>query len=947
MQARLAEDGALWVATYGGIGRYNGKKFTNYTIRNGLSSNLTYDIGFFNDTIWLLTRDGLDIMLNNKITNIIKPESKFSTAKLYIGDTDTRFIYNISTNKVYDNSVHHRLFNINTRTYHDSICIEKNKFPLISYILPIKDQFYYSNANFLYEINIQTLEGAIIQKFPNTVMGISGKKNNFGFLTVSSYGTKEPFYDSLFFYTISNESLIEKKFETSTWGNLRRQKEIFTYFNPQPNDFIIFDRESRVWQFKEKKLWLMAANINQLNDVMSYNTSYWFSTEKGLIKQFGGGFKYFKPEDGYPENVWSVLSLDDSRTVLASYSNGLYLVNNGTTKLIYRPLHPVDQSVQYNYYNGATLGYKNDAIIPHGTGVTVLNIETLKAIDITQNMNQASLTLYRAEDTKTILIGNMSNLVELDTNYNTRILFDVNSLGIKSTILSIEGNNQNYLLGLGRGLAEYSPKTGIGKLVVSSNIRVNDMVTDSTGTIWAATNLGLMQIKEDTLLPMFSSFINEDLLTLTISNNNKLFIGGTATLYVVNLSKYHHKKPNCMLAYRESAGYFAGEPGQNSFYNDEKGILWLPTSENVVRIDASLLPEPVKSTITTLFKGYAITTDATDSLAFLPTNLSVTLPFSHNNLHFEFEAVELDFPESLRFQYKLENSIENWTNLDDETNLNFDNLAPGKYDLHVRATISETFQDAQEYRLLIIIQPPFYYTWWFIGISLLFFLSFLFLLLRYFIKRERSRAIQQTELLRLKSQALGIQIDNHFLVNCTAKITLLSQEGKTSAAVEYSNNFVRFLQNNLSSLRKETITLSDELEMVKSYAKIEQSGSTPFDFNIYIDNDIDPLKIFIPPFLIQPLVENSIRHGIKLLKKRKGKININITHNKSGCLKINVSDNGKGLTNLKSSGNNIGMKIIEERLRHIGKESKMVITPLNPGLMVELNLCSNNNISHL
>jgi ligand-binding sensor domain-containing protein len=938
MRTQLAPDGALWVATYGGIGRFNGKKFTNYTIRNGLSSNLTYDIGFLNDTIWMLTRDGLDILVHNELKNLLKPDSKFSDGKLYLHNTLTKYVYNLGTDQFVDQNMKLRLFDINKRGYTDNIIIE-TELPLINGIIPNNKEFYYAWGHYLGKFSFHSLKGKILREFSNRVVGLSGENNRFLVFTLSKDNGQQPLYDTLFLYTISNNNFIEQSVDITGWGQLRKQVAIYRCFYLQANDILIFDRSSQIWQLKNNKITSFATNINNLNHVLLNNTSYWLSTEKGLVKRFDDGFQYFRPEVGFPENVWSVLPIDTKRALFASFSNGLFMVQDNLSSLIHVPIYPVYNNIQYTYYNGALKGFKKDVIIPHSAGVTVLDIPTLKAKEITENMNQPSLTLFKVEESKTILIGNMSNLVEMDTNYRTRILFSVNLLGIKTTILAIEDYNQNYLLGLGRGLVEFDPKTDNGKVLMHSNVRVNDLITDSTGTIWAATNLGLMYFNGDSLLPLFSSFIDEDLLTLTISNDNRLFIGGSGTLYTLNLRKYHQGKPNCMLAYCESAGYQSGEPGQNSFYKDEQGILWLPTSENVVKINPDLLPEPHHLAKAVLVTGFATNAKYNDTLVINQNTNSVSLPFSYNNLHLEYEAVELDFPESLKFQYKLDDEIDNWTSLDDETNLNFNNLNPGNYTLHVRATINESFLEAPEAILNITIIPPFWLTWWFIGFCIILTLIIIWFIVLYFIRRERKKAFQHSEMLRLKSQAMGIQINNHFLVNCTVKIAMLNQEGKTAAATDYSNYFVRFLQGNLRSLRKELVTLADELEMIESYVKIEQFGNASFTLNIQVDPDIDPDKIIIPPFLIQPLVENSIRHGLKKRIDLPGLIEISVSRKNIWYILIRVIDNGKGLSDEKSTGNHIGMKIIKERLKFIGKGSEISITPLEPGLMVELIIC--------
>lgn len=920
----IAPDGALWVCTNGGIGRFNGRKFKNYQVRDGLSSNITTDVFIYDDTTWVATRDGLDYIVHDTARNFYHTNrEKFYGAKLYRYD-NLFYLYNISEIRN-DNNNRSMLFDIRKKQFHNQVKIG-DSLPFEYCSLPLKDSILVVVENHLVWASLRSFQGRIFSTFKDDkILGFE----TYTLCPILSLGDSTRFLQS-------RSKVIQYETSRTPFKKLAYHKNNIKFdianqfFSAKFGELLGFNSESEIWLVdtnRVKKLFTLGAIIHR---VQYHDPAYWIGSDNGLWKIGNAGFEYYQPEDGFPTNVWSVIPGKTDKLWFATFTKGIQRYSGSNIMSSY-------YFFAVMYYNGALSGFNTDLLFPNNRGVTIVDTISNSYQEI--SLSQPVLTLSRDERNKIILAGSMNSLVAIDTNYQSQVLLDIPTLGVNYTILAIEPRVGNYLLGLGRGLAEYNYQTGQGRLLMRSNVRVSDLITDSTGTIWAGTSLGLMKLVGDSLEPVFPDFVSEDVLTLEISNDNRLFIVSTNSLYTLDLNRYHSGQPQCMLAYNESAGYNTGEPGQNALYKDEQGIFWLPTTDNVVKIDPKLIAVPRHLPVAVFVKGNASNSKLTVNHSILLNNKKIVLPWQVNNLHLEYEAVELDFPESLRFQYKLEPGMIDWRKLNDETDLNLNNLRPGNYALYVRATISESFDGAPESKLLFSIAPPFWFTWWFIGICILIAFLIIWFIVLYFIRRERKKALHHAEILRLKSLAMGIQIDNHFLVNCIAKIALLNQEGKTEAATDYSNNFIRFLQSNLHSLRSELVTLADELEMIKSYAKIEQLGSVHFDLNIKIDTDIEPDKITIPPFLVQPLVENSIRHGIKKLKNLHGLIEIRVSRKKSGCLLIGVTDNGIGLSHEESAGNHIGMKIIKERLMLIGKESEIIITPLEPGFMVELIIC--------
>lgn len=933
MNLRQAPDGALWVCTYGGIGRFNGRRFTNYSVRNGLNSNITFDVAFLNDTVWLLTRDGLDVLVNGRLTNyLMAGEFKFYSGRLHLFGDSTRIVYNISTIKLQQDVQSLKIYDIRAKKYLKTTGLSGSYQNMKSLGFPVENRFYCNEDSSLISFPFNNPSFRLERKYKGVILSICQAGKSDLVFTIANLATSDC-ADSIIYVQIQNNRL---RFKSSPYHPPlphRKGRNFFRLFY-SGNSPVVYEHTGGLWNCSSSRPTLLTNKLTLVNEVFAGSRSLWIASEKGLAKLGNHGFDYYNPGDGFPENVWSVLPLSKKEVLFATNSNGIHLFDSVVRVFRKLSFRNRKEFIFLSYYNGALKGFNNDVILPHGYGIASYDCQTRKLTNIDAHLDKTTLTLHRDDARKLILAGNMHHLVAMDRHYKTEILLDLKALNHHATILAIEPYDSGYLLGLNRGLAFYDTLSRQGRIITTANIRVNDLITDSTGTIWAATSQGLMQFVGDSLVQVFPEAITQDVLTLAICNYGRLFVGGATLLFTVDLKKYHAGQPHQLLAYGETAGYLGGEPGQNSFYKDERGWLWLPTSDNVVRINPREIPRPARLPRATMVGGFALNQSLADSVRFFPADTNITVDYNHNNLHFEFEAVELDFPEALRFQYTIEGLTDRWFDLPDETRLETGSLWPGTYTLRVRATISETFEGVPEAVITLRVEAPFWLTWWFAALMGVLLLVSLWMVVRHFTRREKQRAKQQMELHRLRAQALGTQMDNHFLVNCTTKIALFNQQGRTTQAAEYAMHFVRFLQRNLRSLRQETIALSDELEMLKAYAALENNDLHPFILQIEVVEIIDLQQIHIPTFLLQPIVENAIRHGIRNRQEPGGVITIGISK-LNHQLVVEIADNGPGFSG-QSEGNHVSMSIVADRLALLGKGSRMECQNLRHGYSVKL-----------
>ena len=178
---------------------------------------------------------------------------------------------------------------------------------------------------------------------------------------------------------------------------------------------------------------------------------------------------------------------------------------------------------------------------------------------------------------------------------------------------------------------------------------------------------------------------------------------------------------------------------------------------------------------------------------------------------------------------------------------------------------------------------------------------------------EKSAALTEIKLLQS-------QMEPHFLFNTLSTI-LSFIDDEPFKAKRMLESFTSFLRSSLVMARSETITLGQEIEVVKNYLDIFSIRmGERLKYSIDIPEELRTARI--PPLLIQPLVENAIKHGLEPTV-RGGMLHVQALRNEEQ-LKIIVSDSGRGVSET-GSGNGIGLANIRKRLElAFGKQAQVV-----------------------
>lgn len=204
--------------------------------------------------------------------------------------------------------------------------------------------------------------------------------------------------------------------------------------------------------------------------------------------------------------------------------------------------------------------------------------------------------------------------------------------------------------------------------------------------------------------------------------------------------------------------------------------------------------------------------------------------------------------------------------------------------------------------------------------------------------RERELQTSQLEarLAQSRLQVLKMQLHPHFLFNTLNAISELIHRDPDSAD-RMITNLSDLLRLSFENLEVQEISLKQEIEFLEKYLEIEQMR---FHDRLHVDMRVAPdtLDAGVPNMILQPLVENAIKHGIAP-RSEGGRIDIDARRN-NGHLEITISDDGLGIP-FGDAGNvaeGVGLSNTRRRLKHLyGERHRFDLEPLESG-GVKVNL---------
>lgn len=286
---------------------------------------------------------------------------------------------------------------------------------------------------------------------------------------------------------------------------------------------------------------------------------------------------------------------------------------------------------------------------------------------------------------------------------------------------------------------------------------------------------------------------------------------------------------------------------------------------------------------------------------FLVNDLSYPLEnqsFDHdqNNVTIHYSILDFGVKTIDKVYYKLNSN--NWRELNlGNQNLNLSSLAPDNYTLIFKGFSANKVIFTK--KILFTIQNPFWSTWWFF---ILVSVSVVLAIYLYF--RSRIRAViaknklihekmsLENDLNKSMITTLKSQMNPHFFYNALNSIQGLVLSGEKEKAGKSIGLFSELSRSVLESTRSNEISLHDEIELLTSYLELECMRLPKIKYQLKVQPDLRQHEIFLPPMLLQPIVENAVKHGLSS-KEQEGWLSITFCLEHQNLV-VMIDDNGIG-----------------------------------------------------
>ncbi len=307
-------------------------------------------------------------------------------------------------------------------------------------------------------------------------------------------------------------------------------------------------------------------------------------------------------------------------------------------------------------------------------------------------------------------------------------------------------------------------------------------------------------------------------------------------------------------------------------------------------------------------------------------------------------ALEIDYvyisPKSaghITYEYMLEGIDFDWKQTN-ETSVSYPFLPAGNYTFLLKAKDINGTSSSETVQLNITVNEYWWKTTWFRLTLLFVFLVSVIVIFRIRIrqlqKRERERTEMNNRIAELKLKALQSQMDPHFVFNVLNSIQEYFISNNVEAANRYLSDFSKLMRLFLDASDEKYIALNKEVKLLTLYIELERMRiNNKFEYKFILAEDIELDELYVPSMLVQPLIENAIKHGLKH-KEKGGRLLIEINEMENGSILIAVEDNGVGREKSKEINKTI-------RKDHKSKASAIIterIEIINSSTEGEINL---------
>ena len=910
--------GFIWLGTKGGISRFDGLQFKNFTINEGLTSNFIFNIIENHcGNLIAITNNGFSYIVSGKIINFYCNIKGFSYNRIvkvretknneweiiYFSDSSFRYIY--FKNGVFRED---KVKNKSTENYKFN---DLYKFDFIR-IHNQDDYFIFSVDNILYKLKnaVFTKEFVADSEIKYITKGYDDN------LYVLMNDTLFKYYDRKMLY-FNKLSLIDKERVISITIDQKAKHyyidkdnhlhlgNYIDFYNQSFLNKCFIDKDNVFWLWGEEGLYKLQSQLftNFISEKSKINNNIW------CISEDKNNYIYFGSYEGslvkYKNNKFETVNLKQK---LIPYPDNLHFYMGSTT------------DKEKNIYFSMTKLYRFD-----GNNFEKLKIEN-------EDKFYSSLFTYIDTVEDKFMAGTTMGLVIAEKNKVGKIykIYPGNKKGRNIACITKDKYGR-YWLGGFKNISILDGKRIIHlpNKEMNFNYGGNTMHVDYRGNIWIGNENGLFVYDYKKFRKVENPYFNSITGFITEIDKKHLLIGNMNQLGVFYLENYYITEKPYIKLFDKYNGFLGSECGQNGAFKDSQGYIWIPAADRVVRFEPKskmlnrILPKVYIQEISVLDNKMHKNTISND---INPTT-KIILTYKQKDIRIDYLAITTTAPEKVRYKYFLEGYDNDWS---ESTSLRFavyTNLQPGNYNFYLKACNEDNSWMDIPQLVTIQIQKAFWQTIWFMLLIFITIVGSTILLTYLFLINKKKKQIEKIEtekkITELQLNTIRGQIDPHFTFNVINSIASVIYKEDKESAMKMFNKFSNLLRVVITSSAKTYRSIDDEISFVKNYLEIEKFRfKDKFEYSITLDKNVDKYKN-IPKMVIQTHVENAIKHGL-MHKEKEGKLSVSIKCNDNENIII-IEDNGIGrkkAKHLSKQSTGIGLKIINSYYDLFNKYNK-------------------------
>lgn len=678
----------------------------------------------------------------------------------------------------------------------------------------------------------------------------------------------------------------DKRFWINTYNGTYLLKEDFSgieehLFKGDAISDIILDREGNYWFsslkngifiIASRKVKILETDVNPLGEARISCLSK-DGENNLLIGLDDGKIVSYNPYFFKINKIWKVNDNKNIEHIYYDKSNNLILIS---ARDIYS-LNPKENSPKLLFGGGYIKQIKplekNYYLAAGPSGITVFHVVNyeLKAIDRSKYSFIRDYVYQSPLSGKLASVGfaQRSNCIEYDSN--NKNLWVSN----KSGVFVYHENAENPLL-----ITENGEKIYATDICIFNN------------EIWLATvNAGLFVYKNTSKTKEFNK--NSGLG----SNSIRKIRCSDKYLWIIEENGIYRYNPEKKLLENLSAGNGISEKELLDLQIIDHNIYTSSTT------DIFYFKETLKPSIPNDIPIYISSVLANNVNLLINDGQIPELTFNQNNLLINYYSIAFINRKNLSYKYRLKEQDTNWYYLTgDQQSVRIASLSPGIYTFEIKAISQNGIKSKTAASFKFIIKAPVYTQWWFILFIVMFLGLIIFAINRIRLKNLESKNKRALEKVNLEKElrnsmlsSIKAQMNPHFIFNALNTIQSYIFTNDKIHANSYLGKFSELMRLVLDLSNQERVFLVDEIKTLRLYLELEKMRfEDTLEFVITVEGSINVEEILIPSMLIQPFVENSIKHGL-LHKNSDRKLWVDFTLvEENTVLQVIVEDNGVG-----------------------------------------------------